>query len=122
MTGRLVHIELHTGELGRARDFYARLLGWRPDRIVTSAGTYLAMTSHGDLGAGIVECDTPLPVWLPYVEVDDITASTARATHLGAAVLLGPREGPVGYRSIVRLAGAGEVALWQPKSEGEHAA
>lgn len=121
MTGRLVHIELHTGDLCRARDFYAHLLGWRPDHVATSAGTYLTMTGDGNLGAGIVECSSPHPVWLPYVEVDDINVSTARATELGAAVLLGPREGPAGYRSVIRRAGAGEVALWQPKPEGEAA-
>jgi predicted enzyme related to lactoylglutathione lyase len=117
-----VHLELHTGNLAHARDFYACLLGWRPDRVVTSAGTYLTMTAEGDLGAGIVECRSPRPIWLPYVEVDDIDGSTARATELGAAVLLGPREGPAGYRSVIRRAGAGELALWQPKPEGEPAA
>jgi uncharacterized protein len=122
MTGSLVHIELHTGDLRRARDFYAGLLGWRPDRVVTGAGTYLTMSSYSDIGAGIVECSCPDPVWLPYVEVDDIEVSTARATELGAAVLVGPREGPTGYRSVIRRAGAGEVALWQPKPEGEPAA
>jgi uncharacterized protein len=122
MTGRLVHVELHTGDLGHARDFYAGLLGWRLDRVVTSAGTYLTMTADGDVGAGVVECRSPRPVWLPYVEVDDIHASTARAAELGAAVLLGPREGPAGYRSVIGRAGAGELALWQPKPEGESVA
>jgi uncharacterized protein len=118
MTGRLVHLELHTGRLGHARDFYAGLFGWRPDCVVTTAGRYLTMISDGEVGAGIVECSTPRSTWLPYVEVDDIEASTARATKLGAAVLLGPREGPAGYRSVIRRAGAGEVALWQWKREG----
>jgi hypothetical protein len=31
--------------------------------------TYLALGLGDDLGGGIVECDTPRPVWLPYVEV-----------------------------------------------------
>jgi predicted enzyme related to lactoylglutathione lyase len=116
VTGRLVHLELHTGDLPHARDFYARLLDWRPERVVTPAGTYLTMTPKGELGAGIVECRVRRPVWLPYVEVEDITVTTAQATELGATVLLGPREGPAGWRSVLALPGAGEVALWQPKS------
>jgi predicted enzyme related to lactoylglutathione lyase len=44
-----VYLELHTGDLGPARDFYAGLLGWHPDRVVTTAGTYLTMTAHGEL-------------------------------------------------------------------------
>ena len=119
MTGRLVHLELHTGDLRAARDFYARLLGWRPDRVVTDAGTYLTMSAAGDVGAGIVACSSPRPVWLPYVQVNDIEVSTARAIELGAAAILEPREGPAGFRSVIRQAGAGEVALWQPKREGE---
>jgi hypothetical protein len=34
---------------------------------------------------------------------------------LGAAVLLEPREGPAGWRSVVAAPGAGELALWQPR-------
>ncbi len=50
---------------------------------------------------GIVECPVRGPVWLPYVEVDEIAATTDRARALGAAVLLEPREGPVGWRGVL---------------------
>jgi predicted enzyme related to lactoylglutathione lyase len=40
----VVHLELHTGDLPRAGDFYARLLGWHPQRIETGGGSYLAPT------------------------------------------------------------------------------
>ena len=32
------------------------------------------------------------------------------------AVMLAPREGPAGWRSVVTGPAAGQVALWQPKS------
>jgi predicted enzyme related to lactoylglutathione lyase len=48
--------------------------------------------------------------------VDDIGAVTARAERLGAAVLLQPREGPTGWRSVVAEPAGGEIALWQPKA------
>jgi predicted enzyme related to lactoylglutathione lyase len=54
-------------------------------------------------------------VWLPYVEVPEIVAATERARRLGATVLLAPREGPAGWRSVVRAPAAGELAFWQPK-------
>ena len=41
--------------------------------------------------------------------------ATERAQALGAAVALGPREGPVGWRSIVTGPAGAEVALWQRK-------
>ena len=37
------------------------------------------------------------------------------ARELGAAVLLEPREGPAGWRSVVSAPASGEIALWQPK-------
>ena len=68
-----------------------------------------------NLGGGVVECGTRRPLWVPYVEVDRVDRSTERARELGAIVLLQPREGPSGWRSIVSSPEAGEVALWEPK-------
>jgi predicted enzyme related to lactoylglutathione lyase len=111
----VVHLELHTGDLPRARALYAELCGWRPEWIETRAGSYLSLEFGGGLGGGIVECPVRGPVWVPYVEVDEIAAATDRARRLGASVLLEPREGPAGWRSVVRTAVGGELAFWQPK-------
>lgn len=54
-------------------------------------------------------------MWLPYVEVADVVEATERARLLGASVLLAPREGPVGWRSIVSAPASAEIALWEPK-------
>ncbi len=112
---RVVHLELHTGELSNARAFYAELCGWRAQRIDTRHGSYLALELDEQLGGGIVECPTPRPLWLPYVEVAEIGDATERARLLGAAVPLEPREGPAGWRSVVSTRAGGEIALWQPK-------
>jgi predicted enzyme related to lactoylglutathione lyase len=112
----VVHLELHTGDLPRARAFYARLCGWRPERIDAGCGSYLALElGGGSGGGGIVECDTERPLWLPYVEVAEITEVTERARWLGASVLLEPREGPAGWRGVVATPAGGEIAFWQPK-------
>jgi predicted enzyme related to lactoylglutathione lyase len=111
----VVHLELHTGDLLRARAFYAGLCGWRPERIDTRCGTYWALELGGGLGGGVVECETRRPLWLPYVEVAGISEVTERARELGASVLLEPREGPAGWRSVVAAPAGGEIALWQPK-------
>jgi predicted enzyme related to lactoylglutathione lyase len=120
MTPRLsspvVHLELHTGDLPRARALYAELCGWRPEWIETRAGSYLSLGFDGEVGGGIVECPVRGPVWVPYVEVGEIAAATDRARGLGASVLLEPREGPSGWRSVVRTDVGGELAFWQPKA------
>lgn len=112
----VVHLELHTGDLPGACAFYRELCGWRPERIQSGSGSYWAL-ELGDAfgGGGVVECETTRPMWLPYVDVEDIAGITARARRLGAAVLLEPREGAAGWRSVVRAPAGGEVAFWQPK-------
>jgi predicted enzyme related to lactoylglutathione lyase len=111
----VVHLELHTADQARASAFYSELLQWEPELIRAASSSYLALDLGSSLGGGIVECTTRRPVWLPYVEVDLIEDATERARRLGAAVLLEPREGPSGWRSVVSSAVAGEVALWEPK-------
>jgi predicted enzyme related to lactoylglutathione lyase len=115
MSAPLVHLELHTGDSEAARSFYAELLGWEAERVQTRAGNYLALDLGGEVGGGIVECGTSAPIWLPYVEVDRIDRVTDEARLLGASVALEPREGPTGWRSVIRAPSGGEVALWQPK-------
>jgi predicted enzyme related to lactoylglutathione lyase len=112
---QIVHLELHTGDQVRASAFYERLLCWRPELIRASCGSYLAFDAGGGVGGGIVECATRRPLWLPYVEVDRIEEWTERAGRLGAAVLLEPREGPAGWRSVVSSPEGGELAFWEPK-------
>jgi uncharacterized protein len=112
----LVHLELHTGDLPTASDFYAEQVGWRPERVEADNGRpYLALTLGRGLGGGIVECSVERPAWLPYVEVSDVCAATEGARRAGAEVLLAPREGPGGWRSVVRTPAGGEIAFWQPK-------
>src|SRR3954464_9093819 len=125
----VVHLELHTGDLDRARAFYAEVCGWRPERVTAAgaAGSQLPPGQGGPprgrgppggpggWGGGIVECAPERPVWLPYVEVPEVHAATERALGLGAAVLLEPREGPAGWRSVGAAPAGGEIAFWQHK-------
>jgi predicted enzyme related to lactoylglutathione lyase len=108
----LVHLELHTPDRAAARSLYRELLGWRS---ATVAGSYVAVDLGRDVGGGIVECGTKHSMWLPYVDVDDVAASTDSARRLGATVLLEPREGPAGWRSVVATPAGGELAMGQAK-------
>ena len=111
----VVHLELHTHDLSGASSFYGRLLRWRTERIDVRCGSYQALALGGGLDGGIVECGVTRPIWLPYVEVEEIEAMTERGRRLGASVLLEPREGPAGWRSVLATSEGGEIALWQPK-------
>jgi predicted enzyme related to lactoylglutathione lyase len=111
----VVHLELHTGDREGASAFYGELLRWRTERIDAGCASYHALSLGGAFGGGVVQCPTRRPLWLPYVEVDRVDEVTARAGRLGARVLLEPREGPAGWRSVVATPQGGEIAFWQPK-------
>ena len=112
----VVHLELHTGDLIGAVAFYSELFGWHPQRIHAGNGSYLSMEMGERVGGGVVECEeAEHPLWLPYVEVPDIVVSTDLAERLGGRVMLDPREGPEGWRSVVSTPEAGDVAFWQQK-------
>ena len=118
-TAPVVHLELHTGDLPEAQAFYAELCGWRTERIDAGSGSYMALDLGGGIGGaiggGIVQCRTRRPLWLPYVQVAEIGMATERARTLGASILLDPREGPAGWRSVVATPAGAELAFWQPK-------
>jgi predicted enzyme related to lactoylglutathione lyase len=111
----VVHLELHTHDLAEVRGFLWQLLGWRLREVGTAGRSYLALSVSDRMGGGIVECGQRPPSWLPYVRVGDVQRSTEHACQLGASVLLAPREGPMGWRSVVTTAASGDLALWQPK-------
>jgi predicted enzyme related to lactoylglutathione lyase len=112
---KIVHLELKTGNLGRACAFYGGLLGWRPERISASGLSYLALELGDGLGGGVVEDDRSGALWLPYVEVDDVRETTSEAEARGASVRLDVREGPGGWRSVVETPDGAEIAFWQRK-------
>lgn len=112
----VVHLELRTGNLPRACAFYARLFAWRAETVHTPSGNYLTLELGDRIQGGVVEHDTQRPFWVPYVEVADVAETTERARVLGASVLLPPREGPAGWRSVLAAPASGMFALWQPKA------
>jgi predicted enzyme related to lactoylglutathione lyase len=111
----VVHLELHTGNLARASDFYTRVFGWSAETVEIGHCSYLSLKLGDAIDGGIVEHDGEGSLWLPYIEVADLMDVIERARALGAAVILEPREGPTGWRSILAVPSGGRIALWQPK-------
>jgi uncharacterized protein len=112
----VVHLELHTGNLARACAFYAGVCGWRVERVDAGAASYHALQWGAGLAGGVVECGTSRASWLPYVEVGHVGEATEHALRSGARLLMAPREGPAGWRSVVAAPEGAELAFWQPKA------
>ena len=57
----VVHLELHTAALADAREFYARLCGWKAERIETPFGCYEALGLGRHIGGDQRHAEEVLP-------------------------------------------------------------
>jgi predicted enzyme related to lactoylglutathione lyase len=112
----VVHLELQTMNLPRACAFYGELFRWRVENVHINSASYLALDLAPGIEGGVIEREVERPAWLPYVAVADVAEVTERARRLGASVVLEPREGPAGWRSVLAAPAGAEIALWQRKA------
>jgi hypothetical protein len=113
-----VHLELATADPGAAKEFYAKLFGWKLQDVEFPFGTYTMIDAGREPGGGIMKQMLPGAgsAWRAYVLVDDIEAATAQARALGATLLKDVYEVPgTGWLSIVADPTGAELGLWQPK-------
>ncbi len=110
----VVHLELHTGDVVAACDFYRAVFGWRAERVHVGTRSYLTLGWGDEIEVGVVE-QAGEPVWLPYIEVADIDDAVRRARVHGAEITLPATEGPAGWRCLLSTPDTAAIGLWQPK-------
>jgi len=119
MANPFVHVELHTGDLARAKEFYSKLFGWKlQDAPMPGGGSYTLIDVGGGTGGGMTADKSPgvPPHWLAYVGVDDVRASTQKAKDLGAKVVMDVMDvAEYGIMSVITDPTGATLALWQPK-------
>ena len=92
--GTIVSADLTVPDASGLRDFYEKVVGWTFDGLdMGGYQDYMLKTSDGaDLVGGLCHArggNAGLPpVWLVYVNVDDIDASARRCEELGGTVLV----------------------------------
>lgn len=118
MANPFVHIELHTGDLARARAFYSQLFNWElQDLPMPGGGGSYTMINVGEgTGGGMMSSPDMPPHWLAYIAVDDIAAATEKARSLGATIRQEVMEvGEYGWMSVITDPTGATFALWKPK-------
>lgn len=120
MANPFVHVELHTKDLPKSRQFYQKLFGWElTDTPIPGGGSYTMINVGEGTGGGMMTDDKAPPGWLAYVGVDDVRAKTAQAKSLGATVLQDVMKvGEYGTMSVIRDPSGAVVAMWQPGKGG----
>jgi predicted enzyme related to lactoylglutathione lyase len=107
--------ELHTRAYETAQRFYAEVFGWTYTEVgdgqsfVYSTFTLpAAKRSSGGMCDDTTMPGDSTPYWLTWFQVEDTDATGARATDLGATILMGPDDSFAGRMSII-AAPQGEV-------------
>jgi predicted enzyme related to lactoylglutathione lyase len=117
MANPFVHVELTTQDLPKAKAFYSALFRWQLEDMPMADGKAYTMIKVGDgTGGGMMTAPDPgIPShWLPYVAVEDLAASTARAKELGATMIM--ENVPVanyGKFTIFKDPTGAVIAMWQ---------
>ena len=119
MANPFVHIELMATDVAKAKSFYGKLFDWDLEDMPMPDMTYTMIKVGEGTGGGLMK--NPMPnapsMWVPYVDVPDLPAATAKAQSLGATVL--KENVPVGDHgsfSIVTDPTGAFLGLWQQKS------
>ena len=92
MPNGFVHIELNTDDVTKAKSFYKKIFKWKLADMPMGGGMKYTMLDAGKkaTGGGMMKKQMKgAPTqWLPYVEVDDVRATTTKAGKAGAQVVV----------------------------------
>jgi predicted enzyme related to lactoylglutathione lyase len=117
MANPFVHVELNTTDPEKAKAFYGKLFRWEMEDVPMGPGLTYTMIQPGEgTGGGLMK--HPMPgapsMWLAYVVVDDVNASTDKARSLGANVIKEKTEVPgMGWFSIIMDPTGAALGLWE---------
>ncbi len=120
MANPFVHVELSTSDVAKAKGFYGELFDWKLNDVPMESGTYTMIGVGEGTGGGMMK--HPMPgapsMWLAYVIVDDIEASTKKAKSLGATVMKDITEVMgMGWFSIIVDPTGAMLGLWKTKAK-----
>jgi uncharacterized protein len=116
--GALCWSELTTRDTKAAESFYTRLFGWTVKHSAPSAGMdYTEFSNQGEPSVGMLPMPDRMPAgtpsyWMPYFQVADCDASTAKAAELGARTMVPPRDIPEGRFAILADPQGGMFAVF----------
>jgi predicted enzyme related to lactoylglutathione lyase len=117
--------ECYTRDKAASTKFYTELLGWGSQEHDMGDGMkYTMLTHNGEPFAGVFPMDGPQfdevpPHWSIYANVDDVDASLAKATSMGANVLVQPMDIPnIGRMALIQDPQGATMWLYKAAAAG----
>jgi predicted enzyme related to lactoylglutathione lyase len=116
MPNPFAHIELTTADLQAAQKFYSKVFAWKLKDM--PGMNYTMIDVGGGTGGGMQA--KPMPeaptAWLPYVQVDDVQVTVAKALKAGGTAVLPFQEiGEMGAIGIFSDPTGAMIGVWAPK-------
>jgi predicted enzyme related to lactoylglutathione lyase len=116
MPNPFAHIELTTDNLKAAQKFYSKVFAWKLNEM--PGMNYTMIDVGGGTGGGMQS--KPMPEaptgWMPYVQVDDVKATVAKATKAGGTAVLPYQEiGEMGAIGVFADPNGAVIGVWESK-------
>ena len=113
MPNPFAHIELTTDNLKAAQKFYGKVFAWNLKEM--PGMNYTMIDVGGGTGGGMQL--RPMPEaptgWMPYVQVDDVKATVAKAIKAGATAMLPYQEiGEMGSIGVFADPSGSVIGVW----------
>lgn len=122
MPNAFAHIELNTDDTDKAEKFYRAVFAWK---LQPMPEVNYTMIETGGTGGGMMKKQDPSQpnAWLPYVEVDDVKKTVAKATKAGATVVLEYQDiGEMGAIGVFVDPTGAPIGVWAKKAPAPKAA
>jgi predicted enzyme related to lactoylglutathione lyase len=117
MPNPFAHIELTTDNLKAAQKFYGKVFAWNLKEM--PGMSYTMIDVGGGTGGGMQMKPMPdAPTgWMPYVQVDDVKATVAKAVKAGATAMLPFQEvGEMGSIGVFADPNGAVIGVWAEKA------
>ena len=121
--GKIGWIDISVDDASGLRDFYTKVVGWKPEPV--NMGEYddfnMTMPGNGEPAAGICHgrgSNETLPTqWLIYIVVADASESAKICAASGGKILVEPRSMDGGSFCVIEDPSGAVAALYQPPQE-----
>ena len=116
MPNPFAHVELSTDDVKKAKKFYSAVFAWKLTDVPDMS--YTMIDVGGGAGGGMQKVQMPgqPAAWLPYVQVEDVKATMAKALKAGASAILPFQEiGDMGSIGIFADPSGATLGLWAVK-------
>jgi uncharacterized protein len=117
MPNPFAHVELNTDDVKKAKKFYQAVFAWKLTDLPNMG--YTMIDVGGGAGGGMQKkpmAEAP-PAWLPYVQVDDVKATMAKAIKAGATPALEYQDiGDMGAIGIFIDPAGAALGVWASKA------